>query len=76
MCVNDAAQQLPRAATAIHAHHAQYLKEAQPPKCTCCEHLTRGAHAQHHRRGGYCYNIYKMQNNDTHIQTNERIWIN
>lgn len=45
MCVYNRTEQFPGAATPIHAHHAQYLKESQTTQGAGGKHLARGAHA-------------------------------
>lgn len=45
MCVYNRTEQFPGAATPVHAHHAQYLKESQATQRARSEHLPRGAHA-------------------------------
>lgn len=50
MRVDNGAEQFPRPTTAVHAHHAQDLEEAQSAQRRRREHLPWRAHAQHHQR--------------------------
>jgi len=57
MSPHDRTEQLPRPATAVHAHHPQNLKEAQTAKRRRGKDLAAGAETQDDDAGSYDYDI-------------------
>lgn len=61
MSVDDGAEQLPGAAAPVHAHHAQYLKEAQPAQRRGGKHLAAAAQRDHHEARHDRHDIYQQE---------------
>lgn len=60
MSINHAAQEFPRAATAVHPHHPEDLEEAKAPEGARREHLSAAPHREHDDARDYCYHIWKQ----------------